>query len=426
MRRTSLLVALFVGSLLLPGCPIYPNDSCYDESDCSSGYVCSVDNTCIPTSPTPAPTSPKNPDPWCSSPSDCASNETCGPQGLCLPGDCTNWGCVSGYSCSVSSGFAVCVSKPAGQGGSAGAGGSQTAGSSGEAGQAGSGEAGAGGEAGEAGAGGEAGEAGAGGEAGEAGAGGEAGEAGEAGSGGEAGEAGSGGEAGEGQGGSETAGAAGSDAGAGGSEAAGAGGSDAGTGGSDAGAGGSEAAGAGGSDAGSAGSDAGSGGSDAGSGGSDAGSGGSDAGSGGAPQEACRSDGLPVATGSVQIATGAPWQLCVGGLSSNPEESKLAIAGGDPAKEELLGITITGQNASTGDITCNDGVVTCALTLRRTENGTKVRYDATSKPFLVKVSSWTSSSFLGVVENAQVVRIELPEGNSQILDNFNLVLFANN
>jgi hypothetical protein len=62
--------------------------------------------------------------PQCGGPTDCALNETCGSDGQCHPGDCTFWGCVSGYSCVIDDdGAAVCGAGGGGNGGSGGGGG---------------------------------------------------------------------------------------------------------------------------------------------------------------------------------------------------------------------------------------------------------------------------------------------------------------
>jgi hypothetical protein len=50
-----------------------------------------------------------NTNPGCQSPSDCAAGQTCGIGGTCEPGDCTQNGCVSGYTCKVVNGAAACV-----------------------------------------------------------------------------------------------------------------------------------------------------------------------------------------------------------------------------------------------------------------------------------------------------------------------------
>lgn len=136
MRRFVSLATLLVGSSLLAGCPIYPVDSCYSSYDCSNGYVC--DNylgQCVAPkgddddddNVTPPPPRPQPPDttPSCAVPSDCAAGETCGEKGFCLPGDCTFWGCVSGFECAENpegKSFS-CVDSRGGSGGSGGSGG---------------------------------------------------------------------------------------------------------------------------------------------------------------------------------------------------------------------------------------------------------------------------------------------------------------
>ncbi len=45
----------------------------------------------------------------CQSPNDCPSGETCNAAGQCQTGDCTQTGCVDGYTCTLSNGVAACV-----------------------------------------------------------------------------------------------------------------------------------------------------------------------------------------------------------------------------------------------------------------------------------------------------------------------------
>ncbi len=45
----------------------------------------------------------------CSSPDQCPSGSTCNTAGVCQQGDCTQTGCLSGYSCTITNGTASCV-----------------------------------------------------------------------------------------------------------------------------------------------------------------------------------------------------------------------------------------------------------------------------------------------------------------------------
>jgi hypothetical protein len=77
MKRLSVLgFGLLAG--LLAGCPIWMDGNSGQPQVCTYG----------------CPTG-------CTSPSDCAPNETCAGDGQCRPGDCTTWGCASGYKCEV-------------------------------------------------------------------------------------------------------------------------------------------------------------------------------------------------------------------------------------------------------------------------------------------------------------------------------------
>jgi hypothetical protein len=141
MRRFVSLATLLVASAMLAGCPIYPVDSCYSSYDCPNGYTCdsylgqcvaqSGDDDDDVTKPPPPPPPPDRND-ECSSPADCDVGETCGEKGFCLPGDCTFWGCVTGYSCTETpEGKAyACVQDGTGSGGSGGSGGEASCSSS--------------------------------------------------------------------------------------------------------------------------------------------------------------------------------------------------------------------------------------------------------------------------------------------------------
>jgi hypothetical protein len=105
-------VLLFLAGSMLPGCPIYGDDSsCSVDTDCPSDYVCDdLVGSCRPNS--------------CTSPTQCPTNQTCGRGGTCVAGDCS-WahiGCVTGYVCSSETGIWECTrGASSGEGGGAGA-----------------------------------------------------------------------------------------------------------------------------------------------------------------------------------------------------------------------------------------------------------------------------------------------------------------
>ncbi len=78
MKRI-LSIGVLAGLGVMLGCPIYP------------------DNNGTTTNP------------GCSSPSQCSKGQTCALDGTCQPGDCTQNGCVTGYTCKVQGGAASCV-----------------------------------------------------------------------------------------------------------------------------------------------------------------------------------------------------------------------------------------------------------------------------------------------------------------------------
>jgi hypothetical protein len=90
MKRILSFVVGALGVALLGGCPIY--------SGGGGGGTCDQ-NTC-----------------GCSAPSDCPNGSTCDSAGLCEVGDCTQTGCVSGYTCTIQNGSATCVAKTDGGG----------------------------------------------------------------------------------------------------------------------------------------------------------------------------------------------------------------------------------------------------------------------------------------------------------------------
>ncbi len=102
-----------LGIALLGGCPIYSGDgghyvgqNCGTDADCGNGYQC-VSGQCQ--------LAPGGND--CSAPSQCSVGSTCGSDGTCHPGDCSQNGCVSGYTCKVQNGQAACVSNGGTDGG---------------------------------------------------------------------------------------------------------------------------------------------------------------------------------------------------------------------------------------------------------------------------------------------------------------------
>ncbi|MEO7328586.1 MAG: hypothetical protein ABI193_08415, partial [Minicystis sp.] len=121
MKRLSLLG--FVGLLasVLAGCPIYGNDST-SSSGCREGDCGTTSSS------TGTPGS-------CAGPSDCGQNQTCGPDGLCHSGDCSLWGCISGYTCVQKPDLTVSCQPGDGTGGggstTTGTGGSSTTGTGG-------------------------------------------------------------------------------------------------------------------------------------------------------------------------------------------------------------------------------------------------------------------------------------------------------
>jgi len=79
MKRI-LSFGVLAGLGVMLGCPIYPDNG----------------------STTGGPTG-------CRSPSDCSGGQTCAVDGTCQPGDCSQVGCVDGYTCKVQNGTASCV-----------------------------------------------------------------------------------------------------------------------------------------------------------------------------------------------------------------------------------------------------------------------------------------------------------------------------
>ena len=115
MKRLYLLGFVGLLSSILAGCPIFPDnhgDSSCGPGDCTSG----------------------NPDPGaCSGPADCGNNETCGQDGKCHSGDCTLWGCNSGFTCVVDPDTHTASCQPGGAGGAGGSGSGSASGGAGGA-----------------------------------------------------------------------------------------------------------------------------------------------------------------------------------------------------------------------------------------------------------------------------------------------------
>jgi hypothetical protein len=113
-----ILAAALAAALVLPGCPIYSDESvtCTSDYDCGSGMRCDeYSGVCYRPDDTTLYGSS------CTSPADCAVNETCSADGWCVVGDCSfpSVGCVRGYQCGVVDGAHACV-PTAGTGGSGG------------------------------------------------------------------------------------------------------------------------------------------------------------------------------------------------------------------------------------------------------------------------------------------------------------------
>jgi hypothetical protein len=136
MKRPVLTALFLCAVAVLPGCPIYDHgdNGCYRSSDCDTGYACDTNSgECY------LPSNGNSVGSSCHEPSDCVTNTTCSRAGECVAGDCYFSGCVSGYTCSSSSGLWACVSNAdlggAGAAGfaAAGAAGSETSAGSGGA-----------------------------------------------------------------------------------------------------------------------------------------------------------------------------------------------------------------------------------------------------------------------------------------------------
>ncbi|MEO5726171.1 MAG: hypothetical protein ABI134_14460 [Byssovorax sp.] len=85
MKTLSLLGFVGLLATVIAGCPIYEKND--DDDDHHNSTSCERD---CGSSGTPGS---------CTRPGDCALNETCGNDSQCHAGDCTIWGCSSGFEC---------------------------------------------------------------------------------------------------------------------------------------------------------------------------------------------------------------------------------------------------------------------------------------------------------------------------------------
>jgi len=145
MKRAFSGAAVLAVSLALPACPVDSHDGCRTSSECAPGLFCQRSTgLCIDPTQTAGE---------CETPRDCGVNETCSEAGACEIGDCTFWGCVTGFQCAAEDGVWLCVRDEgaggaAGTGGAAGATGGAAGAAAGAAGQPAEAGAGAGGEGG--------------------------------------------------------------------------------------------------------------------------------------------------------------------------------------------------------------------------------------------------------------------------------------
>jgi hypothetical protein len=120
MKRVVLSSAALLAALVLPGCPVYPEErGCLTREDCRSGEVCSVHGDCVIANGGAGGVGGSSSG-QCDEPRDCRGNQTCGRDGRCLVGDCTFHGCVSGFECRQVEGDWACARSDGGVGGSAG------------------------------------------------------------------------------------------------------------------------------------------------------------------------------------------------------------------------------------------------------------------------------------------------------------------
>ena len=128
MKRVVLSSAALLAALVLPGCPVYPEErGCFSQEDCRSGEVCSVHGNCVNAAGGAGGGAGVagvggvggSSSGSCDEPSDCRGNQTCGRDARCHVGDCTFHGCVSGFECRQVEGDWACA-RSGGTGGSAG------------------------------------------------------------------------------------------------------------------------------------------------------------------------------------------------------------------------------------------------------------------------------------------------------------------
>lgn len=112
-------VTVFGAMTVLAGCPVFDDhgDGC-DDGGCWTPSTSGAGGSNT--------TSGTGGSQGCTSPSDCLTNQTCGDDNQCHDGDCTFWGCPSGYACQIADdGTASCEpgtsSTSSGVGGSGGA-----------------------------------------------------------------------------------------------------------------------------------------------------------------------------------------------------------------------------------------------------------------------------------------------------------------
>jgi hypothetical protein len=123
MKRVVLSSAALLAALVLPGCPVYPEErGCFTHEDCRGGEVCSVNGNCVIANGGAggAGGAGGSSSGQCDEPSDCRGNQTCGRDRRCHVGDCTFHGCVSGFECRQVEGDWACARSGGGTGGSAG------------------------------------------------------------------------------------------------------------------------------------------------------------------------------------------------------------------------------------------------------------------------------------------------------------------
>ena len=127
MKRVVLSGAALLAALVLPGCPVYPEErGCFSNQDCRAGEMCNVHGNCvIPPSSVGGAGGAGGGTGQCDEPSDCRGNQTCGSDRRCHIGDCTFHSCVRGFECKPVNGEHTCTrvgDAAGGAGGTAGQG----------------------------------------------------------------------------------------------------------------------------------------------------------------------------------------------------------------------------------------------------------------------------------------------------------------